>query len=44
MNTQISQYRFEVAVEVGGVASAVLTDQAKSLDQKLHREKKRRAG
>ncbi|MSQ52870.1 MAG: endoribonuclease MazF [Betaproteobacteria bacterium] len=43
MTTQIKGYPFEVLVEIDGVASAVLSDQLKSLDWKVRRAKKKGA-
>ena len=41
MTTQIKQYPFEVPFDAGGVPSAVLADQVKSLDWKIRRAKKK---
>jgi len=41
MTTQIKGHPFEVLTEVDGVASAVLSDQVKSLDWKIRRAKKK---
>jgi mRNA interferase MazF len=41
MTTKIKGHPFEVAVEVDGVASAVLSDQLKSLDWKVRHAKKK---
>lgn len=43
MTTQIKGHPFEVLAEVGGVASAVLSDQVKSLDWKVRRARKKGA-
>ena len=43
MSTRIKGHPFEVLCEVGGVASAVLSDQVKSLDWKVRRAKKKGA-
>lgn len=41
MTTQIKGHPFEVLTEIDGVASAVLSDQIKSLDWKVRRAKKK---
>lgn len=41
MSTQIKAHPFEVVTEVDGVASAVLSDQVKSLDWKVRHAKKK---
>ena len=41
MTTKIKGHPFEVLTEVDGVASAVLSDQVKSLDWKIRRAKKK---
>ena len=41
MTTRIKGHPFEVLTEVDGVASAVLSDQVKSLDWKIRRAKKK---
>lgn len=41
MSTRIIGYPFEVITEVDGVASAILSDQIKSLDWKVRRAKKK---
>ena len=41
MTTQIKQYPFEVPFDAGGVPSAVLADQVKSLDWKIRRARKK---
>lgn len=41
MGTEIKGHPFEVVTEVDGVASAVLSDQIKSLDWKVQRAKKK---
>ena len=41
MTTQIKRYPFEVPFDVGGVPSAVLADQVKSLDWKSRRARKK---
>lgn len=41
MSTQIKGHPFEVVTEVDGVASAVLSDQVKSLDWKVRHAKKK---
>ena len=43
MSTKIKGYPFEVLTDVAGVASAVLSDQVKSLDWKVRRAKKKGA-
>lgn len=43
MSTKIKGYPFEVVTEVDGVASAVLSDQVKSLDWKVRHAKKKSA-
>jgi len=43
MSTQIKGHPFEVVTEVDGVASAVLSDQVKSLDLKVWHAKKKGA-
>jgi mRNA interferase MazF len=41
MSTKIKGHPFEVLTEVDGVASAVLSDQVKSLDWKVRHAKKK---
>ena len=41
MTTQLKGYPFEVPIEAGGIPSAVLADQVKSLDWKIRRAKKK---
>jgi len=41
MSTKIKGHPFEVVTEVDGVASAVLSDQVKSLDWKVWRAEKK---
>ena len=41
MTTQIKGYPFEVPIDAGGIPSAVLADQVKSLDWKIRRAKKK---
>lgn len=41
MSTQIKGHPFEAVTEVDGVASAVLSDQVKSLDWKVRHAKKK---
>ncbi len=41
MSTKIKGHPFEVLIEVIGVASAVLSDQVKSLDWKVRKAKKK---
>lgn len=43
MTTRIKGHPFEVPTEIDGVASAVLSDQVKSLDWKVRRAKKKGA-
>ena len=43
MTTRIKGHPFEVVTEVDGVASAVLSDQVKSLDWQIRRTKKKSA-
>jgi len=43
MSTKVKGHPFEVVTEVDGVASAVLSDQVKSLDWKIRRAKKKGA-
>lgn len=43
MTTQIKGYPFEVLTEADGIASAVLSDQVKSLDWKVRRARKKSA-
>ena len=43
MTTRIKAHPFEVPAEIDGVASAVLSDQVKSLDWKVRRAKKKGA-
>jgi len=43
MSTKIKGHPFEVATEVDGVPSAVLSDQVKSLDWKVRRAKRKSA-
>lgn len=43
MTTRIKGHPFEVLTEIDGVASAVLSDQVKSLDWKVRRAKKKGA-
>jgi mRNA interferase MazF len=43
MTTRIKGHPFEVTTEIDGVASAVLSDQVKSLDWKVRRAKKKGA-
>lgn len=43
MTTQIKGHPFEVLTQVSGVASAILSDQVKSLDWKARRAKKKAA-
>ena len=43
MTTRIKGHPFEVRMEVDGVASAVLSDQVKSLDWKVRRARKKGA-
>jgi len=43
VTTTIKGHPFEVQTEIGGVASAVLSDQVKSLDWKVRRAKKKGA-
>lgn len=43
MSTKIKGHPFEVLTEVSGVASAVLSDQVKSLDWKVRHAKKKAA-
>ncbi|MCZ7564810.1 MAG: endoribonuclease MazF [Burkholderiales bacterium] len=43
MTTRIKRHPFEVPTEIDGVASAVLSDQVKSLDWKVRRAKKKGA-
>lgn len=42
MTTRIKGHPFEVTTEIDGVASAVLSDQVKSLDWKVRRAKKKK--
>jgi mRNA interferase MazF len=41
MSTKIKGYPFEVLTDVGGVSSAILSDQVKSLDWKIRRATKK---
>jgi mRNA interferase MazF len=41
MTTRIKGHPFEVSAEIDGIASAVLSDQVKSLDWKVRRAKKK---
>ncbi len=41
MTTQLKGYPFEVPIDAGGIPSAVLADQVKSLDWKIRRAKKK---
>jgi mRNA interferase MazF len=41
MSTKIKGHSFEVVTEIDGVASAVLSDQVKSLDWKVRKAKKK---
>ena len=41
MTTQLKGYPFEVPIDAGGIPSAVLADQVKSLDWKIRRARKK---
>ena len=41
LSTKIKGYPFEVLIEAGGIPSAVLADQVKSLDWKIRRARKK---
>ena len=43
MSTKVKGHPFEVVVEIDGMASAVLSDQVKSLDWQVRRAKKKAA-